>query len=153
MKFKPIAIVATFAAVALSLAACTGVTLRDSVPADGVTETTVAEPTQTPPQPAGPDYTVTQEAAISSATSYLENLGGFSRTRLIEQLEYEQFSTEDATFAVDTIAPDWNAQAAESAKSYIENIGGFSRGALYDQLAYEGFTPEQIEHALVANGY
>ncbi|MDF1479556.1 Ltp family lipoprotein [Leifsonia sp. H3M29-4] len=98
-----------------------------------------------------PKLTMGQQQAIGSATSYLAYTS-FSREGLIEQLEYEGFSTEDATFAVDFLAPDWNAQAAASAKSYLE-FTSFSRQGLIEQLIYEGFSPEQAEFGVAANGY
>lgn len=88
--------------------------------------------------------TVSQESAVSSAESYLR-LGGFSRSGLIEQLQYEEYSKADAEFAVDHIDVDWREQAAESAASYMD-ISSFSRGGLIDQLEYEGFTSEQANH-------
>jgi hypothetical protein len=80
------------------------------------------------------------------------NFTNFSRQGLIEQLEYEGFSVEDATFAVDTIVIDWNEQAALSAESYL-SFSSFSRQGLFDQLLYEGFTPEQAEYGVTAVGY
>ena len=77
----------------------------------------------------------------------------FSRQGLIDQLTSEygsQFAIEDATFAVDHIAPDWNAEAVEAAQSYIETIGGFSRQGLIDQLTSEygsQFTAAEAEYA------
>ncbi|WP_329604319.1 Ltp family lipoprotein [Mycolicibacterium fortuitum] len=52
--------------------------------------------------------TVSQRNAVRTAKSYL-SYTAFSRKGLIQQLEYEGFSTVDATFAVDSIAVDWNA--------------------------------------------
>lgn len=104
--------------------------------------------TATEPEPV---LTLGQQNAIGSAQNYLD-FTGFSRSGLIGQLEYEGFSTEDATFAVDYLGADWNAEAAEKAQSYLE-FSSFSRQGLSDQLAYEGFTPEQIEYALGAVGY
>lgn len=92
-----------------------------------------------------PKMTPAQESALQSAQSYMRTVGGFSRQGLIEQLEYEQFSTADATFAVDNGGFDW-AAAADSAASYMETVGGFSRGSLIDQLLYEGFTQAEAEH-------
>ena len=60
-----------------------------------------------------------QAEAVESAESYL-SYTAFSRKGLIEQLEFEGFSTADATFAVDHITVDWNEQAAKSAKSYLD---------------------------------
>ncbi|WP_341935905.1 Ltp family lipoprotein [Microbacterium sp. LWO14-1.2] len=98
-----------------------------------------------------PKLTIGQENAIRSAKNYL-GFTGFSRTGLIGQLEFEGFSTEDATFAVDNAGADWNAEAAEKAASYLE-FSSFSRQGLYDQLAYEGFLPTEIEFGLAAVGY
>lgn len=98
-----------------------------------------------------PVYTLAQENAIAKAQSYLD-FAGFSRTGLIDQLEYEGFSTEDATFGADNAGADWNAEAAEKAASYLD-FTSFSRQGLYDQLAYEGFTDAEIQFALAAVGY
>lgn len=121
---------------------------------DTPTATPTATPTQTPtvaPAPAQPSFTLSQQNAIRSAKSYLR-MSGFSRSGLIGQLEYEGYSTEDATLAADNAGADWNAEAAQSAKSYMD-MSSFSRQSLYDQLEYEGFSPEQIEYALASVGY
>lgn len=96
----------------------------------------------------GSGLTRSQENAIQSAESYLRHVGGFSRQSLIEQLEYEGFPTDEATFAVDSLDVDWNEQAYESAESYLEHVGGFSRSGLIEQLEYEGFTREQATYAV-----
>lgn len=98
-----------------------------------------------------PKLTLSQQNAIEEAQSYL-NYSGFSRTGLIGQLEYEGFSTEDATFGADNAGADWNAECAESAQSYLD-YSSFSREGLADQLAYEGFLPAEIEFGLAAVGY
>ena len=100
---------------------------------------------RSPQQPALP---MGQQQAVESAQSYID-MGGFSRTGLVEQLVYEGFSSADAEFAVNYINPDWNAQAAQSAKSYID-MGGFSRQALIEQLVYEGFTQAQAAYGASA---
>ena len=96
---------------------------------------------------------VAQEQAVDAAESYLDTMP-FSRQELIDQLTSEygsQFAIEDATFAVDHIAPGWNAEAVEAAQSYIETIGGFSRQGLIDQLTSEygsQFTAAEAEYAV-----
>ncbi|PPJ36341.1 hypothetical protein C5E45_20010 [Nocardia nova] len=85
-----------------------------------------------------------QRNATQSAKQYLE-LSGFSRSGLIEQLEYEGYSTEDAAAAVDSLNVDWNEQAVRCAKQYLE-LTSFSRSGLIDQLVYEGFTHAQAEY-------
>lgn len=97
-----------------------------------------------------PDLTTPQEQAIGSAESYLD-FSGFSREGLIDQLEYEGFSTEDAEFAVDHLGVDWGEQAVRVAESYLE-YSNFSRSGLIDQLEYEGFTVEQAERGADAVG-
>ncbi|WP_280202800.1 MULTISPECIES: Ltp family lipoprotein [Nocardia] len=85
-----------------------------------------------------------QRNAVQAAEQYLE-LSAFSRSGLIDQLEYEGYSTEDATFAVDSLNVDWNEQAKRSAEQYLE-LTSFSLSGLIDQLVYEGFTREQAEY-------
>lgn len=75
----------------------------------------------------------------------------FSRTGLIEQLEFEGFSPEDATYGVDAQNADWMEQAARSAANYLEMMP-FSRSGLIDQLLFEGFTQEQAEYGVSATG-
>lgn len=91
-----------------------------------------------------------QENARRSAESYLET-AAFSRAGLIRQLEYEGYSTADATGAVDALSPDWNAQAAKAAKSYLE-VSPFSRSGLFEQLKYEGYTQEQAVYGVSRAG-
>lgn len=94
---------------------------------------------------------VSEQNAVRTASDYLR-VGGFSRTGLIEQLEYEGYSTEDATFAVDSIDVDWYEQAAKVAKDYLKT-SGFSRSALVDQLEYDGFSAAQAEYGVDSAGY
>lgn len=101
--------------------------------------------------PVAPTITMGQKNALSKAHDYL-NYSAFSYSGLIEQLEYEKFSKEDATYAVDNCGADWNKQAEKKAQDYI-NYSSFSRGSLIDQLVYEGFTQAQAEHGATAIGY
>ena len=90
------------------------------------------------------NVSISKQNALRSAKSYLGTMP-FSYTGLIGQLEYEQYSTADATYAADNCGADWNVQAEKAAKSYIE-LMPFSRGELIDQLKYEGYTDEQAMH-------
>lgn len=94
--------------------------------------------------------TVSQRNALRTARDYL-NYTAFSRPGLISQLEYEKYSTEDATWALDHMTINWNEQAAKSAKNYLDYTG-FSRFGLIDQLIYEGFTPEEAEYGVGQTG-
>lgn len=95
--------------------------------------------------------TLGEKNALSSAQAYLR-MGGFSHSRLIEQLEFEGFSNSEATYAADHCGADWNEQAAQSAASYMK-LGGFSRNRLIEQLKFEGFTTEQAEYGAKSVGY
>lgn len=94
--------------------------------------------------------TVSQLNALRSAMSYLRS-SSFSYTGLIEQLEYEKYSHEDAVYAVDNCGADWNEQAKKSAASYLRT-SSFSRDGLIEQLEYEGFTYEQAVYGVTQNG-
>lgn len=111
----------------------------DPTPAPVAPETPLA-----PEKPAEPELTTGQKNALKQAENYLDYTA-FSRSGLIEQLEYEGYSTEDATFAVDKCTVDWNEQAAKKATEYLE-FSSFSKSGLIDQLLYEGFTQEQAEY-------
>lgn len=89
--------------------------------------------------------TISQQNALRSAESYLD-FAGFSYLGLINQLEYEQYSHEDAVFAADHCGADWNEQALKSAQSYL-NFTAFSYSGLIEQLEYEKFTTEEATYA------
>lgn len=114
-------------------------------------EAPVVEEPEPAPEPEEPSLTVSQEQAVISADGYLF-MGGFSRSGLIGQLEYEGFSTDDATFAVDSLDVDWSEQAALSAAGYMD-MGGFSAQSLLDQLLYEGFTQKQAAYGVGSVGF
>ena len=90
------------------------------------------------------------EEAAESARSYLD-LSGFSRSGLIDQLLFDGYSTEEATYAVDSVNVDWNEEAAESARSYLD-LTGFSRSGLIEQLEFDGYTREQAEYGATQAG-
>ncbi len=103
-----------------------------------------------PMVPLAPASTVSQRNAVRSAEEYLD-FAAFSREGLIKQLEFDDFSTADATFAVDHITVDWNEQAAKAAEGYLD-FSGFSRGGLVAQLEFDGFTPSQAAYGATAAG-
>lgn len=125
-------------------------TVQVAPTATGGTPPPPAAPSVTPAPAPDPGGTVSQQNALEQAESYLE-YSSFSRSGLIGQLEYEGYSTDDATWAVDNVTVDWFEQAARTAASYME-YSSFSRSGLIDQLIYEGFTPEQAEHGANAVG-
>lgn len=134
----------TLAAAALIAIGGAGLsTVVPSVPIAGATSFVA-------PLPLEPASTVSQRNAVRAAKQYL-NVSAFSRDGLIDQLEYSDYSTEDATFAVDNITVDWNEQAAKAAEQYL-NVSAFSRGGLIDQLVYSGFTPAQAAYGASSVG-
>ena len=82
-----------------------------------------------------------ENMAISSAKEYLETQG-FSKQGLIEQLEFEGYTKEEAVYGANNCGADWNTQASRSAKSYLETQG-FSKQGLIEQLEFEGYTKEE----------
>lgn len=95
--------------------------------------------------------TTGQNNALKSAKEYLKT-SAFSYSGLVEQLKYEGFSTDEATYAVDNCGADWNEQAAQAAQAYLD-IMSFSRSELIDQLVYDGFSKDQAEYGVSAAGY
>ena len=89
-----------------------------------------------------------EENAIRSAESYLQ-FAAFSRSGLINQLEFEGFTNAEATLAVDSLGVDWNKQAMLSAESYLD-YSAFSQSGLVEQLEFEGFTSAQATHGVNA---
>lgn len=118
-------------------------------------EPAVSQPAEsTVPDPeanAEPSMTMGQQNALSSAKDYLD-YAAFSHAGLVEQLEYEQYSHEDAVYAADNCGADWNVQAEKSAADYLA-LTSFSKNELIEQLEYEGYTHEQAVHGAEANGY
>lgn len=100
---------------------------------------------------AEPSETVGQRNARNKAQQYLST-SAFSYSGLIEQLEYEGFSTKEATYGADNSGADWYEQAALKAEQYMDT-SSFSRSGLIEQLEYEGFTRTQAEHGADAVGY
>lgn len=138
--------------VAVLVAACGG---AGTTPVPATPGPTAATPTLAPtPEPTAapvePTVTPTdsttraQDNAIQSARDYLD-YSAFSRSGLIGQLEYEGYSTADATFAVDSLDVDWDEQAYMSAKAYLE-YSSFSLSGLIEQLEYEGFSNAQAKY-------
>lgn len=118
------------------------------------TEATNAQDSQTAepsPQETQVSETMGQRNSLTKAKQYLD-YSSFSHSGMIQQLEYEGFSTEEATYGADNCGADWNEQAAKKAESYLE-FSSFSRSGLIEQLEYEGFTADQAEYGVKAVGY
>jgi len=125
------------------------VPLTQEIDAEAVDELEELEDSTEPETPApdpGPELSLGQLNAVASAESYLLYTG-FSRSGLIAQLEFEGYTTEEATFAVDFVGADWNEQAVRSGETYLE-FTAFSRSGLIDQLEYEGFSTAEATYAV-----
>ncbi len=123
-----------------------------SISSNGGTLTdTTYEHSQIPDEDKNENKTIGEQNALSSAFDYLDYTA-FSYSGLIEQLEYEGFSSKEATYAADNCGADWNEQAAKCAENYI-SISSFSRSGLIEQLEFEGFTKEQAEYGVKTVGY
>ncbi len=110
-----------------------------------------SEPAATPEEDTVPELTLAQENVLEAAQDYLD-YSAFSRSGLIHQLKFEDYSTKDATWAVDRVGADWNEQAAKAAKDYLD-YSSFSRSGLIEQLQFEGYTPAQAAYGAKAVGY
>ena len=86
-----------------------------------------------------------QQNALNDARDYLSFMS-FSYEGLVDQLEFEGYSHEDAVFAVDNCDADWNQQAVKSAQEYLDFMA-FSYSGLIEQLEYEQFTSSQATYA------
>lgn len=116
-----------------------------------LTPSTSSAATEPPAEENTIKLTTGQTNALRSAEGYLRSMA-FSRSGLIQQLEFEGYSEEDATFAADYCGADWSEQAAKKAKDYLSMMA-FSRDGLIHQLEFEGFTPEEAAYGASQNGY
>lgn len=123
--------------------------IMTSLVAKAYAELGISEPSSATPTPAAP--TKGEKNALAKAKDYLAFMP-FSYSGLINQLEFEGYTTSEATYGADHCGADWNEQAAEKAKDYLDFMA-FSRQGLIDQLKYEGFTDAQAIYGVTAVGY
>lgn len=90
--------------------------------------------------------TLSQKNAVRRAEQYL-NIMAFSKSGLIEQLEFEGFSNQDATYAVNKLNVNWNEQAIKKGKQYLD-IMAFSKSGLVEQLEFDGFSYNEATYAV-----
>lgn len=137
---KILSIILTITIIICSMSMCSGTSNKDNI-IDTVTtsQTETENPSDTEPK-----ISMGKRNALNRANYYL-NITSFSRDGLIKQLEYEGFTTEDVTYAVDNCGADWYEQAARRATEYI-NGSSFSYIGLVNELKHDGFTVEQAEH-------
>lgn len=93
----------------------------------------------------GSDANERLEAALSRASECLR-YNSYSRSGLIERLESDGFTAQEAAYAAENCGADWAEQALRSGKSYL-NSSAFSHNGLIGQLEYEGFTNGEAAYA------
>ncbi len=94
--------------------------------------------------------TTGEKNALKSAKQYME-FTSFSYSGLIEQLEYEGFSSKEAKYGAEHCGADWKQQAVKSAKNYLE-FTAFSYTGLIEQLEYEGYSSEEAKYGVDRSG-
>lgn len=137
-------------AMCLLLCACSGQTaIQETTQTDAalpqIVDTQASESIEVKTEPTSPDSSASvssgESNALRSAKNYLSVMA-FSYSGLVEQLEYEGYSSSEAAYAADNCGADWYEQAVKSAKQYLE-VMAFSRSGLIEQLEYEGYTHDQ----------
>lgn len=113
-------------------------TIIDSLEFKSTENVTVETPTE---KQTSSSISLGKQNALEEAKDYLK-YSSFSYEGLIEQLEYEKYSYDEAVYAVNNCGANWDEQALLSAKNYIE-YSGFSYQGLVEQLEYEKFTYQQ----------
>ena len=92
------------------------------------------------------------KSALRKAKSY-NNIMHMSKAELYDQLTSEhgeQFTPEEAQYAIDNVDADWKQNALKKAESYQE-LMAMSPSAIYDQLVSEygeQFTAEEAQYAV-----
>ena len=67
-------------------------------------------------------------------------------------MEFDGYSSEDATYAAENCNANWNEQAAKSAKNYLDTMP-FSKSELIHQLEFDGYSKEEAEYGTQSAGY
>lgn len=127
----------------------TRVYVKQDTVTPGITLPTATEPVDYAPAYTVPTYaniTAGMRNALQSAENYL-SIMPFSHAGLVEQLEFEGYSSKEAAYAADNCGADWYEQAAWCAKNYLD-IMPFSRSGLIEQLEFDGYTYEQAVYGV-----
>lgn len=118
---------------------------------DSVQNTVNENEKEPEPKESESDITLGQKNSLAKAQLYLETMP-FSYTGLIQQLEFDGFTSEEAIYGADHCGADWNDQAAKKAQLYLETLS-FSKEGLIEQLKFDGFTNDQAVYGAEAVGY
>jgi predicted 3-demethylubiquinone-9 3-methyltransferase (glyoxalase superfamily) len=114
-----------------------------------VTSSSVEEAAE--PQPTTESISIGKANALKAAQGYLDIMP-FSAKKLVEQLEFNGYSHDDAVYGASNCGADWNQQAAAAAKNYL-NLMPFSKEKLIEQLVFDGYTQEQAEYGVSTVDY
>lgn len=98
----------------------------------------------------GKEPTMGEKNALKKAESYSQTMH-MSKQGIYNQLtsSFEDFTKEEAQYAINNIKADWNANALKKAKSYQTTMS-MSKQGIYNQLVstFEGFTKEEAQYAI-----
>lgn len=108
------------------------------------TPETLSMPDETVPLVENDNISLGEKNALRSALNYLD-FSAFSYDGLIDQLEFEGYSTAEALYAVNNCGADWNEQALLCALNYLDYTA-FSYTGLIDQLEFGGFTTAEATY-------
>ena len=92
--------------------------------------------------------TIGERNALRAAMSYIRTMP-FSEEGLIDQLLFEGYTLDEATYGAKNCGADWFEQAKKSAAQYLQTMA-FSKQELIRQLEYEKFTHEQAVYGVEA---
>ena len=150
---KPLAIALITLAVIVVIGIIAAANSGNSTKEDTANANSVSRQEQNNPESVAKKTNVTtgQKNALKSAKNYL-SLMGFSKSGLIKQLEFDGYSSEDATYAAENCNANWNEQAAKSAKNYLDTMP-FSKSELIHQLEFDGYSKEETEYGAQSAGY
>lgn len=111
------------------------------------------DPRSVPVPGAADDHQPTfgEQNALRDAEEWL-GIKAFSYADLIERLEKDDFTHEEAVFAADRCGADWYEQAVLCAEEWLD-IKAFSRAGLIERLEKDGFTHEEAVYAAEQVGY
>ena len=88
--------------------------------------------------------------ALEKAKDYLATMV-FSYSGLKAQLEFDKFTSSQATYAVNICCANWNEQAVKKTKEYL-SVMSFSRDRLIEQLKFDDFAQSQAEYGVLQAG-
>ena len=93
------------------------------------------------------EITMNMNLAIEAAKDYMNSSRHYTYIALIDQLENDQYTHDEAVFAAEHCGIDWNEEALAVAIDYLE-YSPYSYSGLLQQVKHEKFTHEQAVYAV-----